>query len=175
MVLNTLKEYIINFVGLKPGRHTFEYLITSTFFEAMQSEEEFNTNINLTLELDKQANLLTLNFVFSGTLSTICDRCADPLEIPIKINENLYFNISESETSSDDEDVLFLSTSDYEIDISQFVYEFIMVSIPMKRVHLTDSDGKSYCNQETIKRLEETIPKSIDPRWEVLNKLKNKN
>lgn len=175
MVLKELNDYIINFVGLKPGLHSFEYLITGSFFEAMHSEEEFIPNIKLDLELDKQVNFLSLKFQFIGTITTICDRCADPIEIPIEINENLYFNISDSEKSNEDEDVLYLSTSDYEIDISQFVYEFIMVSIPMKRVHLSDSEGNSRCNSETIKLLEKNKPKSIDPRWEVLNKLKNEN
>ncbi len=172
MVLNTLKEYILNFVGLKLGLHQFEYLITNSFFEAMHSEEDFNPNIILKLELDRQLSLLSLKFDFSGSLSTICDRCADPLEIPIKINESLYFNISDSETSSEDDDVLYLSSSDFQIDISQFVYEFIMVSIPMKRIHLDDSEDNSLCNQETVKLFEQSKPKSIDPRWEILNKLK---
>lgn len=175
MVLKEIKEYIINFVGLKLGVHNFEYLITSSFFEAMQSEEILNTNIKLDLEFEKQANLMTLTFIFSGDFETICDRCADPLTIPIEFSETLYFNISESESSSEDDDVISISPSDYEIDISQFVYEFIMVSIPMKRVHLNDAEGNSLCNEETLRLLEESKSTSIDPRWEILNKLKNEN
>lgn len=175
MVLKELKEYILNFVGLKLGLHHFEYLITNSFFEAMQSEETLNTNIKLDLEFDKQVNLMTLKFNFSGNFETICDRCADPLTIPVEFSETLYFNISENETSGDDDDVISISPSDYEIDISQFVYEFIMVSIPMKRVHLDDAEGNSLCNEETLRLFEESKSKSIDPRWEILNKLKNEN
>lgn len=175
MVLKELKEYIINFVGLKLGLHDFEYLITSSFFEEMQSEEPINVNLKLHLELEKQVNLLILNLDFSGSFETICDRCADSLVIPLEFKEKIFVNITDSESGEDDDNVIYLTTGESQIDISHLVYEFIMLALPMKRVHLDDDEGNSLCNQETLKLLNESKPSISDPRWDILNKLKIEN
>ncbi len=170
--MNNLKEYIINFVGLKQGFHSFEFLINNTFFEEMQSEETMDVDISLHLELENKINLLVLNFKFSGSFNTLCDRCGDDISIPLHFSESLFFKISDESITDEDINVVCISTNDFQIDISPFVYELIMVNIPFKRVHENDKNGKSLCNEANLKFLEEEIKLEVDPRWEALKKLK---
>jgi hypothetical protein len=57
-----LKAYDIQFVGLKLGKHIYDYEINQTFFEYFEFDE-FNTiNVNLNIHLEKKTTLLELNF-----------------------------------------------------------------------------------------------------------------
>ena len=65
------------------------------------------------------------------------------------------------------------------LDVAWFIYEFIVVNIPIKHVH---APGK--CNTAMIELLEEHSAarsgkedntEAIDPRWDALKKLKLKD
>ena len=83
-----------------------------------------------------------------------------------------------NEFNDENEEILIIPHSEYEIDISQYIYELIVLSVPFKRVHPGVIDGS--LNSEMLKKLEELSPKSldekkenedIDPRWNTLKKL----
>ena len=75
--------------------------------------------------------------------------------------------------TTDDEDVVVLPESAFEIDLSQWLYEYAAVRIPMQHIH---PDGE--CDPEVTKFIKEENDESheesdeIDPRWEALKKLK---
>lgn len=177
MKLNNLKDYIINFVGLKEGVHAFEFVISSTFFEEMQSEEVLDLNLNLQLNLEKKTNLLILNFYFSGSFNTLCDRCGDDLSLSLDFSEIIFVKISDDLNPDDDINVVTIKTGESQINISDYIYELIMVNLPFRRIHSDDKNGESLCNQTTLELLsEKTITeKEIDPRWEALKNLKLDN
>ena len=61
--MKPLKAYDIQFVGLKLGKHIYDYEINQTFFEYFEFDE-FNTiNVNLNIHLEKKTTLLELNFL----------------------------------------------------------------------------------------------------------------
>ena len=58
-----------------------------------------------------------------------------------------------------------------------FVYESIMLALPIQVLHPDDENGNSTCNPEILKIMNEHSPDAkkedeIDPRWEALKKLK---
>ena len=58
-------------------------------------------------------------------------------------------------------------------DISPFIYEFIHLSLPVRRVHPENEFGENICDAEIIRRLEDLSTSSgPDPRWEALAQLK---
>jgi uncharacterized metal-binding protein YceD (DUF177 family) len=80
--------------------------------------------------------------------------------------------------SEDDPDVLSLSSDEHELDLMQHFYEFIHLALPIKRVHPDDKNGRSTCNPEMLKKLNELLvedeeEKHNDPRWDDLKKLMN--
>ena len=60
--------------------------------------------------------------------------------------------------------------------MSQFFYEYILLALPIKKIHPDDRNGVSQCDPEMIKKLEEHLTSDIDetdPRWNELKKLMN--
>ena len=45
--MKNTKEYLIPFVGLKIGKHDFEYQISNAFFEILNNKEYQNSDIKV--------------------------------------------------------------------------------------------------------------------------------
>ena len=52
--MKQLKEFIIPFIGLKLGKHSFDFKINKTFFEYFEYEDFNNSEIDLDVLLIKK-------------------------------------------------------------------------------------------------------------------------
>ena len=89
--------------------------------------------------LNKQSNLLTLDFRIEGEVCVTCDRCLEEFMMPVGYTGTLAVRYSETEQESDGE-VMWIGPSETEIDLSQYIYESICLSLPYQRVHRQRAD-----------------------------------
>ena len=169
------KEYIIPFAGLKQGKHKFEYHIDNTFFESFDYHEFNDAAIGLNIVLEKMATVLELEMKTKGIVNLHCDLTNEPFDQKTEASLKLLVKFGESYNDEDDE-ILILPHGEHQVNIAQYIYEMIVLSVPSKRIHPGVLDGT--LNSEALKKLEELRPKEnkkdknkIDPRWEVLKKL----
>ena len=176
--MKPLKAYDIQFVGLKLGKHIYDYEINQTFFEYFEFDE-FNTiNVNLNIHLEKKTTLLELNFSGNGSVNLNCDVSNEPYDQLINFNFNLVVKFGQ-EYNNENDSILIIPHGSYEINIAQYIYELIVLSIPQKRIHPGVEDGT--LNSEILRKLEDLSPnadlkgesssKDVDPRWIKLKKL----
>lgn len=173
--MRKLKDYIIPFVGLKLGKHQFEYEIDNEFFEHFEYDEFNSANVKVDLTLEKKTTMLELTFKASGTVNVYCDLTNEPYDQPISSELLLVVKFGDS-YNDDNEDLLILPHGEYEVDVAQYIYELIVLAVPSKRIHPGVEDGS--LQSDVLDKLEELSPKEkeikeeedIDPRW---NKLKN--
>jgi len=74
--------------------------------------------------------------------------------------------------------VVFIPRSETVIDFRTWVYEFLMLSIPLQRIHPDKPDGSQGCNPETLKLLNKLAAPEDAPRpdiWKGLEALKKEN
>ncbi len=171
-----LKQFVIPFRGLGVGNHSFEFRIDEKFFEAIEYSELKNGNVNLKLELTKEERMLVFEFHFEGTVEVTCDRCLDDFDFPVNGNEQLIVKFGEDWEEESDA-IVIIPESEHQFDLSQYIYEYINLLLPMQRIHPDNDKGKSTCNAEMLARLGSTSEKKEDhdPRWDVLLKLKDEN
>jgi len=173
-----LKAYDIQFVGLKLGKHIYDYKINQTFFEYFEFDE-FNTiNVNLNIRLEKKTTLLELNFSGNGSVNINCDVSNEPYDQLINFNFNLVVKFGQ-EYNNENDSILIIPHGSYKINIAQYIYELIVLSIPQKRIHPGVEDGT--LNSEILRKLEDLSPNAdlkgesssndVDPRWNKLKKL----
>lgn len=170
-ILNT---YSIHFKGLKVGKHTFNFEVDNAFFEAFEESEIKHGKLDVDVKLNKQNQMIDLNITIDGTVEVTCDRCLEELDIPISYKGSLYVKFSETR-SDEDSEIIILSTDDSEINISQYIYESICLSLPIQRYHGMKGT-KSKCNKEMLAKLKSLTAKNakkedgdeIDPRWSKL-------
>ena len=177
--MSKTKEYLIPFTGLKLGKHHFEYKINNTFFENFDYDEFQNSDIKVNVVLEKKSTLMELNFKHKGTVNVPCDLTSEDFDLPIKSKMKLIVSFGD-EYNNDNEELLILPHGEFEIDIAQYIYEMIVLSVPLRRVHPGIKDGS--LDTESLRKLNELSLKeikpqnnkeqeNIDPRWDKLKQL----
>lgn len=170
--MDYLKEFYIPFKGLNIGVHNYKWEISHKFFEAIDNSEIDDATIEVELNLDKQERMMICNFNITGSVFVKCDRCLDELELLVNSEETLYIKFG-AEYEEEADDVLIIGESEYQIDVSNLINEFITLSLPLKKVHPSGKKLSGGCNKEIISKLEELSGKNkVDPRWEQLKNLK---
>ena len=173
--LKSLKTYSIPFTGLKLGKHDFEYVIDSSFFEEFEYSLVKKADLQCNVELDKQETMLILNFDIKGNIGMTCDKCLADFPYPVNIHEQQIAKFSE-EGIDEDEEIITLTKNDHEINIAGLIYEYVNVAAPF--IAVCSDEGKTpYCDKEMIDRLAALSPDSeqedkADPRWDALKKFK---
>ncbi len=171
--METLTEYVLPFVGLKDGKHTFEFDIDTTFFNAFEFNDFDQPAVKVNLLFDKKPGLMNLSFTALGSLGLICDVSNEIF--PYQINTSLDWIVKFGDEYDDDNDeFLILPHGSYQVNVAQPIYEMIVLAVPVKKVHPGVVDGT--LDSALLKKLEELQPKeekleNNDPRWDKLKDL----
>jgi uncharacterized metal-binding protein YceD (DUF177 family) len=174
------REYEIAFVGLKPGEHEFSYEVADKFFEPYQQQDFTNCQAVVKLKLEKNNGFMMLKFDIDGKVEVICDRCGNTL--PLQLWEEFKIivkMVEEPELMNDkeeDPDVYYISKTESHLDVADWIYEFINLSIPMQKMCKDDEIGGPQCNTEVLeklKRMEEETKTDTNAIWKGLDQFKN--
>jgi len=173
--MDYLKQFVIPFGGLKPGVHQFSFEIDDLFFEQFEQSEIKKGKVSIEVSLEREEKMLILNFFLNGHVEVPCDRCYELFLQPVSGNERLIVKFGDS-YHEENEEVQVIPLGETQFNISSFIYEFVHLLVPFRRVHPEDENGNSLCDPDIIKRIDGgEISSGPDPRWEVLKKLKPKN
>jgi uncharacterized metal-binding protein YceD (DUF177 family) len=173
--MKDLAQFVIPFGGLKPGKHQFEFEIDESFFKHFEYSQVKQGQIHVHADLEKEETLLVFSFRLEGMVVVTCDLCNEPLEAEVKGTEQLIVKFG-PDYHEESETVQVIPEGDKKIDLSPFLYEYVHLLLPVRRVHPPDAEGNPSCDPEILKRMD-TRPASVetDPRWDVLKQLKTKN
>ncbi|MGY8986937.1 MAG: YceD family protein [Flavobacteriales bacterium] len=164
-------NYCIRLSGIKDGNHEYSFVVNNQFFDAFEQSEITNAEFEVIIILKKEGKKMNLSFNIDGIITNLnCDLCASALEIPISTSLSVMLQENEME---DTDEILYIHPNQYKIDVSHLIFEVISLAIPSKREH--NSESGVQCDKEMMVLLEQYAEKeeNIDPRWEVLNKLKD--
>lgn len=173
---DSLQEYRIPHAGLKKEIHEFSYELTQAFFANFENALIQKCDIQVNITFDKRQEPYLIEIDLDGNVWSDCDKCTASIPVSIHSSYTIYakYTVDEALKDTDEPDIVYISKDDQYIDIAQFLYDFVHLSIP---VHvICDNPGKTdYCDMEIIALLEkQPTENEIDPRWADLNKLKDK-
>ena len=171
----------------------FEYDLDDTYFKKIDSPEVQKGNIKAKVTVQRKLSTFELVFILDGTILIPCDRCLDEMEQPIHYKEKLQVKFGDKFDEIDE--IVIVPESDGGINIAWFLYEFIVLNIPMKHVHATGE-----CNKTMATKLKKHITRQkgdddhddtaldfdddddftteeipTDPRWEGLQNISENN
>lgn len=169
------KEFNIPFSGLSQGKHEFEFDINNKFFESFGYNEFNSADIKVYATLNKMTTMLELSLRSKGTVNVNCDLTDEPYDQAISGALELVIKFGEEYNDENDE-ILIIPHGEFQVNIAQYIYEMLVLSVPSKRIHPGVEDGT--LQSDALERLEELQPKveqeskeDIDPRWDKLKKL----
>lgn len=177
--MKKMNDFLIPFIGLKVGKHQFEYHIDNAFFDAFEFDDYNDATIDVKVVLEKKSTMLEVNLQHSGTVNVACDVTGEDFDMPIEGSLRLVVNFGD-EFNNDNEELLILPHGEHQLDIAQYIYEMIVLSVPLRRVHPGVADGSlksaaldklneiSVTDEDLESEQEE---EEIDPRWDKLKQL----
>lgn len=172
--MQQLSEFLIPFIGLKEGTHQFDFNIDNKFFEEFGFLDFLNAQIQAVLDFEKKTTLLELNFSANGYVTVPCDITTEPYDLPIDTSFRLVVKFGPEE-SFDDDEIIILPHGSHDIQVAQYIYEMIILSLPQKKVHPGIAAGT--LKSEILEKLKDLRPQEklssngIDPRWDKLRDL----
>lgn len=152
------RAFEIAFVGLKQGVHEFNYVVDDKFFVEKGNPDFTNCHANIKLLLDKKSSFMLLKFEIGGKADVTCDRCGNPLlamDIWDEFNMlvKLVENPDEMNQHEEDPDVYYISRTESHVDISGWIYEFVLLSFPLQKMCSEEEMGGPQCNKEVLEKL----------------------
>ena len=179
--MNALVPFSLPIQGLRDGVHGFQFEINQDFFSCFEGAPFSDGQIEMDLVMDKRPSLIVLEFDFSGTVRTECDRCLAEIDLPIEGSQRLMVKYSEEGEETSDADVWYIHPEAEELNVAQFAYEYVVLSVPMVRVYDCQSEDPPVCDFEMLDFLEkqqegDDAGKSSDnPAWNELKKWKDEH
>lgn len=174
-----LSKYDINIQGLEEKVHTFDFEGDDRFFRAFEQSFITKGNFKAIVRLNKNSALIQLDFNITATLELTCDRSLELFNEEVQVSEKYIYKFGDRYEEISDEIEMIPYGADT-INIAQHIYDFIGISLPMKKLHPRfknediDDEGLLVYTSEQ-EPTEEPKEQEIDPRWAALSKLRIEN
>jgi uncharacterized protein len=176
IVSKILNRYLVQFKGLKVGEHIFNFDVDDAFFGEFEGSEISKGDLTVDVNLHKHSNMLEIDVDIEGEVEVLCDRCLEPFVIPTFFEGKLFVRISDSiDEEVNNDEVWFINSNEHEINLAQYIYESICLSLPIQRYHGILDTSFEECDKEMLDKLNKLSynqPKSqnegSDNKWDKL-------
>ena len=150
------EDFIVPLNGLAQGRTQFRRRIGQEFFDHFENSEILDAGLDVDVEVEKSGRFIGVDCSINGDVTVTCDRCLEDLVLPVETGFKLSVKFGDPDSVKEGEisdmegerEIVWLPVTDADLDLSQVVYDYICLSIPVQRVH---EEGE--CNPEAIKYL----------------------
>uniref|UniRef100_UPI004056C8F4 YceD family protein n=1 Tax=Alistipes sp. TaxID=1872444 RepID=UPI004056C8F4 len=176
--------YTIAYKGLKSGSYEYDFQVDDSLFEAYDRVEIKGGRCDAHVTLKRSETMLELNVTINGEVICECDRCLEDCPIAVDYEGDLVVKFSD-EIDDYDGEVMWISPSEDFLDLTQYIYESIVLTLPYRRVHEEGGCNPemlasfSVATEEEIERMEAEAEESDvcgldDYNKELLEALKHK-
>lgn len=170
-------QYQLELLKLPLGNTHYHFDIDRSFFEKIASDEVSDGDISVDLEVRKMADTIEIAIDMVGEVSGVCDRCLGAITLPVDVEETIYVKFG-AEFNDEGDDVITVPEEDGVFDISWLLYEYIVLALPVVKVH---DEGE--CDKDMEMIIEQLRPGNkkneingndeVDPRWAALKNILN--
>ena len=145
------QEYIIDYKTLESGIYEFDYHIDKEFFSMFDEPMVQDGNADVHAAMRVSSAGLDIQLTITGTLCVECDRCLEPFDMPIDASYDLVVKYGDHTTPLDEaDDVITIGADDDFLDLRQHIYEYVILSLPARRVHPYAPDGTPGCDPDML-------------------------
>lgn len=145
-----MENYLIPLNGLTSGKTKFSWNVGKEFFNSFENSEILDADLTAEVEVEKSGKYLGVDCLVSGVVTVECDRCLEMLEMPVDTQILLSVKYGEGEETEEVSDgsreIVWLPQNVAEMDMAQVIYDYVCLSLPMKRHH---PEGE--CNPDAAK------------------------
>lgn len=134
------KDYILDLHNLTAEPEAVCFKIDNSFFSFFTNTEVLDANCVVDIEVKKGLSAIKIDVDIKGSIVVACDRCLADAEFPLEYNSVLLVKLSDSVEDSywdndSEDDILWINESVAEVDLRQYIYDSIILSLPLQRIH----------------------------------------
>lgn len=170
-------QFTLKLKALSESKHPIAFDLDDDYFEALESPVISGGSVKMQGMVERVGSVFTIEMDFTGEVRSTCDRCLAPLQLPINTNARLIVKFGET-YREESEEIIVVSEREGVVDLSWQMYEFIVLSLPMQRMHPEgecDPEMISVMNRySSASRADSPANADTDPRWAALASLKEK-
>ena len=145
-------NFIIPLNGLASGKNDFSWHAGKEFFDAFENTEILDADLGVAVMVEKSGRYIGVDCAVDGDVVVSCDRCLEDLKMPIGTDIMLSIKFGDEDSVEDhqegERETVFVPEGDAEYDLSQIIYDYVCLALPMQRHH---EEGD--CNPEVLKHL----------------------
>jgi uncharacterized metal-binding protein YceD (DUF177 family) len=130
--MGMMDTYKIDLLSSGLGGKTFEYDLSDDFFAEMEGLVQ-RGSIHTTVACLSAGSVYKFQIHSVGTIIVPCDRCLSDLELRIETTDDL--NVKLGDEYADEGDCVVVPEAEGYLDLAQFIYEFIALSMPLTCCH----------------------------------------
>ena len=146
------QDIVIPIRGLPLGESTFRFEIGEPFFQAFENGQIKDADCSVKVSVMRHQTLLDIVCEIGGFVVVECDRCLEDLTLKVDIAPHLTvgFGTVDVDDLGAEDDVQVVDHAESELNLNQFVYDYICLGLPLVKVH---PEGK--CNPEMLRYISE--------------------
>ena len=133
------------------GRTKFRWSVGKEFFERFENSEILDAGLDVEVDVEKSGRFIGVDCEIDGDVTVTCDRCLGDLRLPVSTGFALSVKFGDPGSAGEAEgerEIVVLPVTDADLDLSQTVYDYICLSLPVQRVH--EEGG---CDPDTVRFL----------------------
>lgn len=142
------KEFIIQIKGLQIGKHHYDFPISGSFFTNFENSQILDATLDAEVVLEKGSGWMNVTADITGEVVVECDRCLDEVSIPMDFSCTMAVKFAKDLSLDDGDEFIIMDPTDGELDLTQFLYDYICINLPLQKVH---KEGE--CNSEMMAKL----------------------
>lgn len=157
--MSAQSPYILPLRGLGQGVYVYDLTANDDFFATFKDSPVQQANIQLQLTVDRRTREMTLDFEFSGTVATDCDRCLAPINLPIADKAQIIVKFrADADQVEDSDEVIFLDPETSLFNVAPYAYEIILLAMPMiKTFACREGETPFPCDEEMLDRIDASV------------------
>ncbi len=135
--MKDLRTFEIDIIALKFGTHSFTFKLDNKFFAYFKEHQNGfveKGDCNAEVILEKNEQLIRATLFIDGAVELVCDRSLDTFDYEVDVEETILYKYSEEERELTEEIVLITRRTP-SINVGELLNEFLMLDIPLKKLH----------------------------------------
>jgi uncharacterized metal-binding protein YceD (DUF177 family) len=152
-----MESYTIPVSTLRIGQNPLDFNVDWRFFREFEASPVEQGSFQIAVLFDKYPDHWHLHFEVTGKMDTECDRCLAAIALPIEGRFELFvkFDGGQEEARERSDEVVYVPRETTHFNIAQYIYEFIVLSIPVSKIYDCDSEQNPPCDKEMLARIEQ--------------------
>ncbi len=131
--MNKTASLNIDLSLLPEGVNEYHYMLDDAFFSELDQQTILGGNVEADVRMFVVGEEVKLTLALKGEVSVPCDRCLDPVEMPVEAEDELVVKLADAD--DEDDNAIYVSRQKPLFNLAWLLYEETQTALPLVCCH----------------------------------------